>query len=215
MTKGRDLNKQQRRGLARQARAEGLRRRARRARMRRVRTIALVVLAIAGVGTLVTFNVRRGAKARQQLTQVAAAAGCTPLQTPPREGSSHTPPYSYQTNPPTSGSHDGLGPTGVFRQPIKDENQVHNLEHGHVGIHYKNLDPALVDQLERVVGDNPTRLFIAPRPELDAKLAFTAWGNLIKCGDPNEQAVDAARRFARQFAGKGPEGDRPGTPQGV
>lgn len=215
MAKGRDLNKQQRRELARQARAEEFRRRARKARMRRVRTIALVLLVIGGISALVTLNARKGAKAREELNQLAVAAGCTPLQAPPDEGRSHTPPYSFKTNPPTSGNHGGLRPTGISGQPIKDENQVHNLEHGHVGFHYKDLDPSIVDRLEEVVRDNPTRLFIAPRPELDGKLAFTAWAKVIKCADPNEKSVDAASRFAELFAGNGPEGDIPGTPRGV
>lgn len=215
MAKERELNKQQRRELARQARAEELRRRARRARMNRARNVAIALVLVAGIGALIAFNAQRGAKAKQALNEVVLAAGCTALQTPPDEGRSHAPPYSYKTNPPTSGNHGGLGPTGVFRQPIKDENQVHNLEHGHVGIHYKDLDASLIDQLEKVVRGNPTRLFIAPRQELDAKLAFTAWGSLIKCNDPDERAVDVARRFASQFAGKGPEGDIPGSPQGV
>lgn len=215
MAKKKDpVREAERRELAKQRRMEEMRRRARLARTRRIRNVAIAVVLIGGVSALLITNARKGARATQDLNRLAAAAGCAELQTPPNEGSSHQPPFEYKTNPPTSGNHRGPGPTGIFRQPVEDEVYVHNLEHGHVGIHYKDLDSAPVDELEKVVRNDPTHLFITPRPELDAKLAFTAWGRLIKCQEPTTGAVDVAQRFVKLFAGKGPE-NVPGTPQGV
>lgn len=211
-----DETKAQRRELSKQRRVEEGRRRARQARLRRMGTVAVILVAIGGISFLVVNNARRSARATQDLELLATAAGCTPLQTPADAGRTHTPPYSYKTNPPTSGNHAGqTAATGISSQPIPDENQTHNLEHGNVGIQYKDLDGSLVDELEKVVRDNPTRIFIAPRPQLDAKLAFTAWGRLMKCAEPTVQAVEVARKFADAFTGKGPEGDIPSQPRGV
>lgn len=215
MAKKRDpATKAERRELAKQRRMEEMRRRGRLARTRRIRNVAIAVVLIGGISALLVTNARKGAKGTQELNRLAAAAGCTELPTPPSAGRGHQPPFEYKTNPPTSGNHRGPGPTGIFRQPVQDEDYVHNLEHGHVGIHYKDFDSAPVDELERIVRDDPTHLFITPRPELDAKLAFTAWGHLIKCQEPTAGAVEVARRFAKQFTGKGPE-NVPGLPQGV
>ncbi|MGH2726903.1 MAG: DUF3105 domain-containing protein [Actinomycetota bacterium] len=215
MAKKRDpATKAQRRELAQQRRLEEMRRRARATRMRRLRNIAIAVVVIGGLSALIVSNARKGARGTQDLNRLAAAAGCTALQTPPEEGRSHQPPYTYKQNPPTSGSHRGPGPTGVFREPIQDEDYVHNLEHGHVGIQYKDFGGSVVDELEKIVRGDPTHLFIAPRPQLDAKLALTAWNRLITCQALTAEAVQVAERFAKQFAGQGPE-NVPGTPRGV
>lgn len=196
--------------------AEGARRKAQQAQLRRLGTVAVILVVIGGISFLVVNNARKSTRTTQGLELLAAAAGCEPLQSPADEGRTHTPPYSYKTNPPTSGNHAGqTADTGISSQPIPDENQIHNLEHGNVGIQYKDLDGALVDELEKVVRDNPTRIFIAPRPQLDAKLAFTAWGRSMKCAEPTAQAIEVAREFADSFVGKGPEGDIPGRPRGV
>jgi hypothetical protein len=216
VTKERDEAKEQRRELSKQRRLEETRRKARKARVRRMETVAVILVSIGGISFLVVNNARKSGRATQDLERLAAASGCTPLQTPADEGRTHTPPYSYKTNPTTSGNHAGqTAPTGISAQQIPDENQTHNLEHGNVGIQYTDLDGSLVDELEKVVRANPTRIFIAPRPQLDANLAFTAWGRLMKCAEPTTQAVEVARKFADAFAGKGPEGDIPGQPRGV
>lgn len=220
MAKNREDAKAQRRAQSKQRRLEEQRRRLRRARIRRIRNAAIVVVLIAGVSTFVVLNNRRGAEAQRRLNELALAAGCSSLQTPAVEGSTHVQPptrVTYKTDPPTSGDmYGGTGPTGISAQPLQDENQVHNLEHGHIGIQYNDkLDVDLVDQLRGVVRENPSRTFMAPRPTMSAQLALTAWGRLLTCDQSTEAAIEVAREFQKQFAGKGAEGDAPQPPQGV
>lgn len=219
VAKKRDLTKAQRRELAKRRRFEEVQRKIRRRRVRRIRTTAVAVILVGGIAALVFWNQQRGRQAVAGLDELVAAAGCTALQRPPDLGRAHLQPgetFDYNSNPPTSGKHSGqTGPTGIPRQPIPSENQVHNLEHGHVGIQYKDLPDPLVRELEMVTRENPTLIFMAPRPELEAKLALSAWGRFIACTDPTERAVELARQFVKQFAGKGPEGAIPGNPIGV
>ena len=220
MGKEREQEKAQRRVLAKQRRLEEQRRRIRRARVRRIRNAAIVLVLIAGVSAFVVINNRRGAQATRRLNDLALAAGCSSLQTPAVEGSTHVEAptrVTYKTDPPTSGDmYGGTGPTGISSQPLQDENQVHNLEHGHIGIQYSDkLAGEMVDRLRDVVRENPTRTFMAPRPTMPAQLALTAWGRLLTCDQPTEAALEVARAFQKQFAGKGAEGDAPQPPQGV
>ena len=213
-------NKAQRREEAKRQRAAEIRRRARAQTMRKVRIALSVALLVGAVAGLVLFSSARGRQARNQLAALASTAGCGPLRSPPDLG--RTPhlaaneTFDYNSNPPTSGRHDpSPSQTGIHTDLIPDRNQVHNLEHGHVGIQYRDDLGALAVPLAQVVRSNSTRIFLAPRPELKAKLAFTAWDHLIACDNPNDGVVALAKEWVKQFAGKGPEGDLPGQPIGV
>ena len=208
-------SKADRRQAAKERRLEEMRRRARRQRIGRLRMIGIGTLVVAAIAGLVVFNVQRGKQSTKKLNELAAAAGCTQLQTLASEGQSHNPPYEYRSDPPTSGNHQNPAATGISAQPVPDESQPHNLEHGHVGIQYKDLDDDMLAELREVVRDRPTLTFMAPRPEMAPKLALTAWAKLITCENPNQRAGDLARQFQKQFAGKGPEGGVPGSPVGV
>lgn len=207
------MNKAERREEAKQRREQEMRRRARARAMKKARMALYAVAIVGAIVALVLFNSARGRQARQELNTLASAAGCGAIQTPPDQGSSHLTQgqtFDYNSDPPTSGNHDPApGPTGISTQPIPDRNQVHNLEHGHVGIQYSGERNALTDKLEKVVRSNPTRIFLAPRPTMKARVAFTAWGHLMICDNPTDDAVKVARDWVKVYAGKGPEGDRP------
>jgi hypothetical protein len=208
--------KRERREVARQRRMEELRRRERKARTRKMATYAVVVLAVVGlVGGILA---ARGASNRnkERLRKAAAAGGCEPVQTLASEGQSHQPPYTYKSNPPTSGNHNPSPSNTGILGPVPDENLVHNLEHGQVIFWYKpDLDPALITGLQNVVKKDATRRIMEPRQNMDVPLAFTAWGKMQKCPSPKTATLATAEVFANTYQGKGPEGDRPGTPTGV
>lgn len=210
--------RRERKDMARQQRIEQARREARRQMLRRAGTIAVVVVVAAGAVLLATQSGKQNQKKVASLDTLAAAAGCSSVQFPAAEGRDHVNPpriVTYKTNPPTSGAHyEATADTGVSTAPIQNEYQVHNLEHGHVGIQYTDALPAAVRApLEALARANDTYVFMAPRPGMPNELAFTAWTTLVTCKAPTDAAnVEAvAKRFRELYQGKAPE-DVPGKP---
>ena len=120
---------------------------------------------------------------------------------------------SYNSNPPTSGPHlPYASPWGIFPQAVRDELQVHNLEHGGIVIQYVCPQgcPATVNSLSayavRYPPTNFTGVLLAPRDNLptDSRIALTAWTHrlLLKSFDR-----DKIEGFIKTYIGKGPEQD--------
>ena len=119
----------------------------------------------------------------------------------------------YNSDPPTSGPHLPIWSNwGVFNQPIQNELQVHNLEHGGVVIQYDcpqgcpNTVNALSSYARRYQPTSFTGILLAPRPNLPngTRIALTAWTHrlLLKTLD-----TDKINQFITAYIGKGPEGD--------
>jgi Protein of unknown function (DUF3105) len=213
--------KRERREIAKQRRMEELRRRQRRAAMRKFWYAGIAVVAVGAIVAAVLLTSKSSAQSTKELNAAAVSAGCTRLQNPPEEGHNHVAAQTrvtYGTNPPTSGNHyQQTSYTGVLPNPLptvlRDENLVHNMEHGAIEVWYKpDLDPALVGKLTSFVRGDTTRRILVVRSNMDYQVAFTAWTHLIGCTSPNSKIDDVAKKFAAKFQGKGPEGDRPGTP---
>ncbi|HLW15865.1 MAG TPA: DUF3105 domain-containing protein [Actinomycetota bacterium] len=182
---------------------------------------------VAMVGLIVAIILASGSSNKIDtvgLNKDASAAGCTSLITNADQGRQHIQSpatFNYNSDPPTSGSHyniAGVAPTqtGVHLQPIQDEIQVHNLEHGHIGIQYNNLPNAVVTALQQFTNARDTYVFMAPRPQLPTgiQLSFTRWDQMINCASPTDPSavVKLATSFYNAFHGLGPEGALPGTP---
>ena len=112
----------------------------------------------------------------------------------------------YSSAPPTSGPHWGApAPWGIHSEPLPNEWQVHNLEHGGVMIQYNTEDQNLITQLRRFAqkqSDFPCFLIVAPYPDMQFPVAVTAWG----VRDTME-SYDEARlqEFVDAYLNKGPE----------
>ncbi len=123
----------------------------------------------------------------------------------------------YNSIPPTSGTHvGGKANWGISNSPIPDELQLHNLEDGGVGIQYNcfsgesTTDTAtpsaevegecrqLVESLTEVAKKYPDKVFMAPYPELDTKIAMTAWTRIDKFNDFD---ADRIQTFIKAFKG--------------
>lgn len=89
----------------------------------------------------------------------------------------HTP---YNTRPPTSGPHlPSVARWGIHTQPIPDELQVHNLEDGGVLVQYNCRDcDDLIAELKAIVSRYPDKVILAPYPQMDTRIALTAWGRI-------------------------------------
>jgi hypothetical protein len=222
--------KKDRREASKIARAEAERRATKHRRIRflygGIAAALVIVLIVAYVLTSGSTKVNLTA-----LNGAATAAGCGQLQTFPNQGQTHVAQgtiVKYNSDPPTSGSHYQVvpgvvpAPTGVHTQPIQNEIQVHNLEHGHIGIQYSNaLSSAIRDALESFTRNHDTFVFMAPRDTPPSaslnpgvQIAFTRWQTLVECKSPTsaDAVVSFAKKFYDAFQGLGPEGGIPGTP---
>ena len=123
----------------------------------------------------------------------------------------------YNSIPPTSGTHvGGKADWGISDSVIPDELQLHNLEDGGIGIQY-NCSPEgnttdtatpsaevegkckqLVERLTEVAKKYPDKVFMAPYPKLDYKIAMTAWTRMDKF---NEFDADRMHTFIKAFKG--------------
>lgn len=176
--------------------------------------VGAVVLA-ALVGLVVWLGGRGGGVS---LEDAAAAAGCT-LKTYPDQGQQHVDSYDarvkYNSTPPTSGTHHQVPVIwGAYTQPVITVQEVHNLEHGGVIIHYgSEVDTATRDQLQAFYDDSPNGMLLAPMPRLGNKVTLSAWTKLATCERFDEDTFAA---FRGAYRGNGPErfriGDlQPGT----
>jgi hypothetical protein len=88
--------------------------------------------------------------------------------------------------PPAGGPHDPVWlACGVYDEPVRDENAVHDLEHGAVWIAY---DPDLPDgDVATLRRHLPQNGIMAPYPGLSAPVVVTVWGRQLRlagAGDP-------------------------------
>jgi Protein of unknown function (DUF3105) len=110
----------------------------------------------------------------------------------------------YESTPPVSGPH---APTpancGTHAKPIPDEIQVHNLEHGAIGIQYRtDADPRDIRRIESLVREYDSHVFSAPYPGMESAVAVTSWGRLMRLDSLDEGAV---RDYIEEFRAQGPE----------
>lgn len=177
---------------ARQASRRG---RAVRSRPRPSPWLALVgAILILIVGFLIYRSVSRG------------SSGETVALLPATHVSADTP-ASYNSNPPTSGSHTAEpAPWGVSTSALPDISLVHNLEHGGIVLHYRpDLDAAQLQQLTDLAGELQRRdrkVVLAPRVENDTPITATAWGKILK---QQNFDGDEIRAFFNAHINRGPE----------
>ncbi len=164
-----------------------------------------------------------GASGVGAVTAAAKRAGCSPPQTHAIEGASHIETGArgrYGTEPPSSGTHwasqtpPAPSPTGVHTKPIPNESQVHNLEHGHVGVQYRSVGDDAVTAMRTAAAEQPDWIFVAPYPDMPQRIALTAWGVSLSCeSQPKDPATitDLVRAFVATYRNRAPE-SVPGMP---
>lgn len=134
------------------------------------------------------------------------AAGTLPGEAVPSLGNAHIgtlsePHVPYNSDPPTSGPHvGGLARWGVHTAPIPREFQGHNLEDGGVLVQYNCPKgcPELVAKLENIVQRYGKFVILAPYPDMDRRMALTAWGRIDKFNEFDEERIV---RFIEAYIG--------------
>jgi hypothetical protein len=146
-----------------------------------------------------------------------ACSGAVPEA--PDDGAQHIVPGqahpAYSTAPATSGPHWSTPPVagaplggpvkwGNYGEPIPDEAQVHNLEHGGLGLHYDCPSgcPDVVASLRKLVPSNPSQFVMSPYAKMQSRIAVTAWRRVMYL-----EAVDEAKikGFIAAYKDKAPE----------
>jgi hypothetical protein len=149
-------------------------------------------------GILIVAGVILGYLGYLQMNKTANFA--VPIMESQHLNSLDQPHVAYNTNPPTSGPHfEGHVEQKISSKSIPKEIQVHELEHGGILIQYncKNCDD-LIAKLEKLARVNE-HVVLAPYPDMDAKIALTAWGKLAKLNGYDEKLIT---EFINAYAGK-------------
>ncbi len=171
------------------------------ARRRRTMIIAAAVAAVLVVGGGVTAIVLGSRSSSVSLSAVQTYTGLT------RNHVTGT--VNYAQTPPVGGDHD---PTwmncGIYTSPVRNENAVHDLEHGAVWITYQPaLAKAQVDKLTSYARGQ-TYLDLSPYPGLPAPIVVSAWGKQLRLTSASDPRLKA---FVKKYK-QGPQTPEPGAP---
>ncbi len=164
------------------------------ARRRRFAWIALVVIVVLGAaGGLVA-----GILASHSSGAIAG------VRTFAEDSPHTTAAVKYKQNPPVGGPHDPtLLNCGIYDKPVRNENAVHDLEHGAVWITYRpDLAVGQVDSLRRVAGQ--TYVTLSPYPGLPAPVVVTGWGAQLRLDSASDPRLSKFIAKYKQSA-KAPE----------
>ncbi len=183
-------NARKSREAAQQKAAELRRAQAAKDRRRRLLLIggaaALVIVVVGGVFLLVRHenSDTADAAATSSLADVKTYTGLTQNHV---KGA-----VTYKQTPPVGGDHDPVWLNcGIYTSPVRNENAVHDLEHGAVWITYRpDLAKADVQKLT-AVAKGQTYLDLSPYPGLPAPVVVSAWGKqliLTGASDPRLEA---------------------------
>ncbi len=193
-----------------QRQARRARRKARRALLRWIAlaTIGVVALALV-VGTMLPSIIPTGGATQTKALSAedrAKGPGAHLLD----QGANHIPEgttyNTYNSTPPTSGPHWPLPARwGVHSEPLPNERQVHNLEHGGVTIQYNTQDQTLIDNLKTLAQAQrafPSCLIVAPYPTMEQPIALTAWGVILTLDQFDKKQIE---EFVKFYRDQGPE----------
>lgn len=96
--------------------------------------------------------------------------------------------YDYEQTPPVGGPHDEVWlDCGVYDEPVRDENAVHDLEHGTVWISYRPDLPA--DDVATLAEALPQNGILAPYDGLPAPVVVTVWGRQLHLDGADDERL--------------------------
>ena len=95
---------------------------------------------------------------------------------------------TYPQDPPAGGAHAPIWlACGVYDEPVREENAVHDLEHGTVWItHDPGLSAADVEVLADQLPDNG---IMSPREGLPSPVVVTVWGAQLRLDGADDERL--------------------------
>ena len=150
-------------------------------------------LVLASVGAALVLGAALAAplvdKALRGEEQVQRALDLTLVETWDITDRAHTTEdVTYAQDPPAGGAHAPVWlDCGVYDVPVRDENAVHDLEHGTVWITH---DPDLsADDVEALTEQLPTNGIMSPREGLPSPVVVTVWGAQLQLGAADDRRL--------------------------
>jgi len=114
-------------------------------------------------------------------------------------GGEHTSdPVKYGQTPPAGGPHDPVWDRcGAYDAPPRNENAVHDLEHGTVWVTYRpDLDATAVAGLEaQLKGLKSGKWMLSPYPGLPAPVVVTVWNAQLDLNGPDDPRLPIFLKF--------------------
>ena len=94
----------------------------------------------------------------------------------------------YPQDPPAGGAHAPIWlACGVYDVPVREENAVHDLEHGSVWITH---DPELgADDVEKLAAQLPDNGLMSPREGLPSPVVVTVWGAQLQLDGADDRRL--------------------------
>ena len=94
----------------------------------------------------------------------------------------------YPQDPPAGGAHAPIWlACGVYDEPVREENAVHDLEHGSVWItHDPDLD---ADDVEELAAQLPDNSIMSPRDDLPSPVVVTVWGAQLQLDGADDRRL--------------------------
>jgi hypothetical protein len=95
----------------------------------------------------------------------------------------------YPHDPPMGGAHAPVWlACGVYDEPVREENAVHDLEHGSVWLTH---DPDLsAEDVEVLASRLPRNSIVSPRKGLPSPVVVTVWGAQLRLDGPDDRRLD-------------------------
>lgn len=115
-------------------------------------------------------------------------------------GDAHVP---YNSNPPTSGPHADPIPLGIYTNTYPDENMIHNLEHGHIWLSYRDAsDTEAIQLLSSLQRKYSSIVVVTPRSDNPSRVAAAAWTRLLLLDELDSDQLEA---FINRWHNQAPE----------
>ncbi len=166
--------------------------------------VFIIILAVLIVGyRLVTKKTPEDIEFEQKVAEISLEGRVEELEI---EGANHIgpgEPVSYKTNPPTSGSH-WTNPAGwkFNDKSVRDEQIVHNLEHGGIWITYKDLSDENVDKLKEIAKNNSGSVVVSKRDENDDSIVVASWGRMMRLDEVDKALI---QKYINTYINQSPE----------
>lgn len=112
--------------------------------------------------------------------------------------------------PPTSGSHANPVAWGVYDTEVRDDQVIHNMEHGGIYVSYQpDLPQDQIEKLKKLLSEpfsnpefQPKKIVLAPRAANKSPIELSSWRRSESLASYDQQKI---KEYVTRNTGKSPE----------